>query len=646
MAATTPLVTIPRTVLIETFTGVWCHFCPEETQALHYIDLSTPRTAVVIAELHVCAFPPGSGPCLENYVPPDKTSDTRGLFYNVCGYPHVFFDGDHSICGAVGTVAQTQTKYYQYIANASRFPGNVSISESATVVSGNVTLHATVNSAITGTYNAVSYLMERIDKQNQSNGYGPHDVDSVVRATLLNHPVSLVAGSATQLSAQGALLSTWNTLNLSVITFIQENSTKIVENANTALVTTLSTAMTANQTTLFSGGNAKLSLQVGNTSTGAPLAGAAVTLASNAGGTFTPASGVTAADGSFVSVFQAPTVLTTTTITVTATVAAAGYTPGSALSTLVVNPIIVPLVPTGLTLVPGKLQVTLNWTPPASGATGLLYHVYRSTCLVGVYSEIGNSNSPAYVDSGLTAGHCYWYKVSAENSGGFSVNTTVISATGVTVVTQGLPSSIGWWIDIDTANFSSHTNGSLSLYLPSGSFSYEVGPRSYAFLATASAGPLVVSQVPLTIAATFLPRYASLHAVVTPSTATVTLNGVAVALTSGTFDSSLTAGTYYLNVSAPGYVANASTVFLTPGNLSDVQVALQQVPSTPGSSSVFGGALSGTDAIVLVVGIIAAAGILGAAIVVTARRKRAQPTRRRATPPPSEPSSTEEDEET
>ncbi|MCI4318943.1 MAG: hypothetical protein L3K23_02280 [Thermoplasmata archaeon] len=619
----TPKAGFARTVLVETFTGVWCIHCPAESSALHNIDGATNRSVIDIAELHVCAFPPGSGPCLENYVPPDGTSDARGAFYSVCGFPDVFFDGLHDSCGASNSIPETQNDYQHKIANASAYPGNVSISQSALVVGGNVTLHANVTSAVTGTYNAVSYLLEKIDKLNQSNGYGPHDVDNVVRKTLVNHPVSLVAGGTTEIDAMGAIATGWNDLNFSVVTFIQQNSTKIVENANWVSVPTMTTAFTINRTSVSSSGIAGLTVKVANSTTGNPVSGAAVTLLSDTGGVFSPASGVTASDGSFSATFQAPTVLASTNLKISVQVAAPDYTLGTGTVNLLVNPIVVPDVPTSLNLGAGKQQVTLNWTAPASGANGLTYHIYRAVCRTTGFSEISTSLTSSYNDTGLAAGQCYTYKVNAQNFGGFSSNTSALSASGVTIQTQGLPTGVGWWVDIATKNFTSHTNASLALYLPSGTFSYSFGPTSYAYEGTGAGSAIVVTVVPLTVPVAFVPRYATLAGTVTPASASVTVDGVVVAVVGGAFSEALVAGTYTVNVSANGYVANSSAVTLTPGNLTTWNVPLNKVPSTAGSSGSVGG-LSTTDALLVAVGVIAAIAIVGGAAVVASRKQRSR----------------------
>ncbi len=640
-ASSAPMTGFPRAVLVETFTGVWCIHCPAESQALHYIDDSTNRSVIAISELHVCAFAPGTGPCLDNYVPPDNTTITRGAWYNVCGYPDVFFDGQHDMCGATDNTSQMQGIYDRAIANASAYPGNVSISQSADYASGVVTDHISVIPVMNGTYNAITYLLEYIDKQNQTTGYGPHDVDWVVRATLRNHPIALVAGQPTEFTTSGNLLSTWNPHNLSVVTFVQENSTKIVENAQFDRVATLTASISSTQGTVISGTQSTITVQVANSTSGAPLAGATVNLSVSAGGTLVPANGVTASNGSFTATFTAPSVSTSEADVIAAQVSAANYTGETSTTSVVVTPVVLPLAPSGLTIGPGDGNVSLAWTPPSSGGTGLIYHVFRSSSPTGTFSEVGTSATTSYVDNFVTGGQSYWYEVSAANAFGFSPNTTAAPATAVTAVAQGIPVNVGWWLSIDSMNCTSPTNYSLYLFLPSGFFAYSFGAASYAYIPGGGGTTTVHSTgASLSLTIPFTPRWATLEGTVTPGDATVTVNGAAVTVSAGSFSELLAAGTYSLTVRAPGYQENDTNVVLTPGNLTPVTIDLQPVQSgSSSSSSGFGGGMTTDDAVIVLVGVVAVVAIAAAGAVIVSRRRGARraPARPRARPPEDPP---------
>lgn len=645
LVAATPLPATgyPRTVLIEAFTGVWCPHCPAETQALHYIEDSTSRAAIDVPELHVCAAGQGSTPCLDNYVAPDNTAYTRGAWYNVCGYPDVFFDGQHDSCGATNSASQMQGIYDRAIANASAIPSNVSITDVGTVSSGMVQIHSNITSLVTGSYNLVSYLLEYIGKLNISNGGGPHDIDHVVRSTLANHQVSLVAGTTTEVDSSGAILSGWNSLNLSVVTFLQTNSTKHIENANWAPVTTMITGVSANTTTVIANQSASITIRVVNSSTTVPISGASVTLTADNGGTLSPSSGTTASDGTFTAKFTAPAVGMPEHDLITAQVSATNYTDGTGTVSLLVNPVVLSPVPTGLALSPNNLKVDLNWTTPATGGAGVTYHVYRATVSSGPYASVGTSTSTTFSDTNLMEGQSYWYKISAQNYAGFSANCSPIAATSVSVTPQGLPSTVGWWFSVDSMTFSSPTNDTLFPYLPSGLYTYEFGVDSYAYLAGAPGDPLSASGVSLAVSPTFTPRYANLQGTITPASAnaTATVNGVSIVVAAGAFSALLVAGTYLLNVSADGYYSNVTTVVLTPGNLTNVPVELQSSQSSGGGTTTSSGGLSSDEvnAIIIIAGVVGVAAIVGAAIVMSGRGRRAQASRtgRKGprSPPPS-----------
>jgi hypothetical protein len=612
-----PQTTFPRTVLIETFTGVWCIHCPAESQALYALDQNTSPNVLDIAELHVCALPSN---CLENYVPPDGTSTARGTFYGVGGFPDVFFDGTHSVYGATNSEPQMLTWYEQNISLAASFAGNVSIQQTASVVSGNVTGHANITSGITGSYNAITYLLEYIGKTNVSEGYGPHDVGQVVRETLFNHPVTLTAGETTEINSTGTLLPSWNQANLSVVTFVQENTTKIIENANMVPVSTLATTVTAVPTTVGSGGNTSVTVHVANLSTGAPVSGASVTLTTSSDGFFTPATGATAANGTFITQFTAPLVTATQPVDLEVHATATGQV-GFATTTITVVPYVPPTQPTGLTVTPSVAGVTLNWTAPSTGGSGVTYVVYDATTATGTYTEVNVTTETTYVVTGLTGGNAYWYRVEAKDAGGYSPETAAIVATGVTGVSHGLPTSIGWWLSIDSMNFSAPTSAPLVLYLPNGVYSYTYGTTYFARVALQSAPPpLTVSGAPTTFNVTFGLSLSTLEGTVSPANANVTLNGTTVPVVNGAFNEPVVPGTYALEVTDAGYQSNTTNVTLAPGTPTSVTVALVHAPSGAANPGTSNSGLSGTETLGLVaIGAVAVV-VVVAAIVLMSRK--------------------------
>lgn len=631
--------TFPRTVLIETFTGVWCPHCPTETQALHTMDLTSSKNVLAISELHVCAFGQGTSPCYDNYPAPDNTTYTRGAWYNVCGYPHVFFDGQHGVCGASDVESQMLAEYQSNFRNASNVPGNVSITETALLsYQGasfqNATVQASITSGVTGTYNVVSYLMEFIGKQNQSYSSGPHDVDWVVRSTLHNHPLYLTAGGTVQLSYQGAILPTWNTRNLSVVTFVQENSTKIVQNANFAPLTSELARISDNLTTVNSGANSTVTVHVTNSTTGSALNGATVNFLSDNGGSFTPASAVTDASGTATTTFTAPSVSSAENVTVSAGVTAPGYTADTVSTTLVINPLVPPTVPRNFGVLPGVGQVTLNWTAPTTGGGGVTYLVYQSLARGGPYTVLTAVQTTNYTYTGLVAGQVLWFEVASQDTGGVSAKTAPLSATSVAVTPTGLMPNNGWWITFGLTNFSSATGSSMTVFLPVGPYDFAFGAASKWIVPIPGVtSSIVVASAPLTVTVAFGPKPATLEGTVSPASANVAFNGTPLSVSGGSFTWVSTPGTFPLVASHSGYTTNSTTVKLTAGNTTVVHLQLQLTGSSTGalSSPTFGFLGSDPVTIVALAAIIVVVAVLATVLVVQQRRKRG------SAPPPSEP---------
>jgi len=85
----------------------------------------------------------------------------------------------------------------------------------------------------------------------------------------------------------------------------------------------------------------------------------------------------------------------------------------------------VPAAPKNLATTRGNSQVSLSWTASA-GATS--YKVYRSTT-PGGETAIAGVTTTTYINTGLTNGKTYYYKIAAVNGGGLSPQSNEASAT-------------------------------------------------------------------------------------------------------------------------------------------------------------------------------------------------------------------------
>jgi len=170
----------------------------------------------------------------------------------------------------------------------------------------------------------------------------------------------------------------------------------------------------------------------------------------------------------------------------------------------------------------------------------------------------------------------------------------------------------------------SSTNASLTLHLPDGVYSYSFGSDVYGFVAPDPTGSLTVAGAPGQFPAAFTPRYAILQGTVSPASAAVSVDGNSVPVITGTYAVELAAGSYTLAVTGAGYVSNSTTVILTAGNTTTVNVALQHTPgttvSTPSSSN---GGLASMEVGALIA-VVATIGIVSVLLAMAKRKKDAQ----------------------
>ncbi len=85
-----------------------------------------------------------------------------------------------------------------------------------------------------------------------------------------------------------------------------------------------------------------------------------------------------------------------------------------------------PAVPNGLVATRGNQQISLSWSA-STGATS--YRIYRGLSPGGQNSTFTQIDTNSFVDTGLTNGTTYYYRVTAVNSAGESGRSSEVSAT-------------------------------------------------------------------------------------------------------------------------------------------------------------------------------------------------------------------------
>jgi hypothetical protein len=178
-----------------------------------------------------------------------------------------------------------------------------------------------------------------------------------------------------------------------------------------------------------------------------------------------------------------------------------------------------------------------------------------------------------------------YYLSGSEYSGAVTISgPTTVAFTwdpylySVTVSTDGLPTGVPWSITIEVNTYGS-TNDTLAFSLPNGTFDYTVGV-DYRYVATDPTSSLTVAGQPESFGISFVPRYATLFGNVTPSGATVLIDGNETETGEPTYDVNVLAGNYEITATLTGYHTYYTNVTLTPGNRTVQNIVLEALSGT------------------------------------------------------------------
>jgi hypothetical protein len=113
-----------------------------------------------------------------------------------------------------------------------------------------------------------------------------------------------------------------------------------------------------------------------------------------------------------------------------------------AVSASVTTPVEPPAAPSGLSATAGVSSINLNWTDNSPNESQFV--IERSTTSGTSFTVVSNetANTISYIDSDITGGQPYFYRIKATNAGGNSVYSDEVTATlnipGVTQLCKGL----------------------------------------------------------------------------------------------------------------------------------------------------------------------------------------------------------------
>jgi len=77
-----------------------------------------------------------------------------------------------------------------------------------------------------------------------------------------------------------------------------------------------------------------------------------------------------------------------------------------------------PTAPSSLNAVGGRRQVTLTWAASTDNVGVVGYRVWRSRTSSGSFTQVASVSSRSYLNTGLTSGVTYYYKVQAYDAAG------------------------------------------------------------------------------------------------------------------------------------------------------------------------------------------------------------------------------------
>ncbi len=185
----------------------------------------------------------------------------------------------------------------------------------------------------------------------------------------------------------------------------------------------------------------------------------------------------------------------------------------------------------------------------------------------------------------------------------------------VTFAETGLPRGTVWWVTMNDQTARGPTS-MLNVSAGNGTYAYGVG-APFTYVTSSPTGNVTVQGPPAPISVQFGIRSAFLAGTVWPGTASLSIDGSPVPLSSGAFDSAVVPGRYSIHVAADGYVTWSGNVTTTPGNATELQLVLNATrPSGPPPVG-----RPGLDPLGAV-GVLLGGAVIVASVIVLARRRQ------------------------
>lgn len=257
---------------------------------------------------------------------------------------------------------------------------------------------------------------------------------------------------------------------------------------------------------------------------------------------------------------------------------------------------------------------------------------------VVVFNATGTNGKPWTVDFGnvtyttsgsnlqlMAANGSHSYEISATGSYAQDIKTGTIVISGndalvnvnfvelhtVTFTEVGLPSGIKWYVNGTNMENSTLAPGNLVFFLSNGNYTFTATNLSL-YYSSIHTFRVEVNGSNVTESLTYS-HWSYITGVITPSGASLTINGLNYSLSSGSFNITVPQGSFNVSVSLSGYMTYYDNFTLSAGSVKNLTIDLKRVPGSP----------SGLSPIDLygIVGILASLVAIGFAVVLYRRKK-------------------------
>lgn len=199
--------------------------------------------------------------------------------------------------------------------------------------------------------------------------------------------------------------------------------------------------------------------------------------------------------------------------------------------------------------------------------------------------------------------------------------TVVVAEDGTLAFTQtGLPDGTSWSVTVGGVEWTS-TNGGVANTLAPGSYTYTVGTVVGYSPTPASGMATVIGGSVASVAISYAPTSGWIAGTVTPTSASVLVDGTLVSSSGGAFNVSVAAGVHSIKVSASGYATYYNNVTVAGGSTTHVSIVEQALTTTTTSTAISTGELYAIIGAILVL----AVAIIIAAVLLRGRRGKEPP---------------------